>query len=204
MSDAKLSVSLTRTSSPKEAIHSTTTSDNNQNRRRNNENLIIFWLDTDIISLKSIAHLRQIINSVYTFDNTDECINCLTDIHDEKIFFIISGNLCEEILPMIYHLPQIKQIYVLHSDKQQHEQFTKQYRKVRGIYEDIPSLCDQMRHDTRQCLDSLISMSVIAPTATAGQDKNEQEASFMYSRLLNDIFINMETIEPEVNAFPHV
>jgi hypothetical protein len=205
MAEATLLASSCKISSSKTAIHSGTTtttiaSDDTQIRRRNNENLIIFWLNADVISLELTTQLRQIINSVYTFADADECINCLTEIHEEKIFFILSENFCEEVVPLISHLSQIKYIYALCSKKRQHEQWTNQYHKVRGIYEDIPSIRDQMRHDARQCLNSLISMSVIAPTATSGQNNNEQEASFMYSRLLNEIFIDMETIGLEVNA----
>jgi tetratricopeptide (TPR) repeat protein len=171
-----------------------------QNRRRNNENLIIFWLDTDVINLKSVTQLRQIINSVYTFDDADECINYLTDIDKERIFFILSENLCKKIVPLIDYLSQIKYIYILGLKYQQDEQWTKQYHKIRGLHEDISSVCNQMKQDARQCLNSLISMSVIASIAESEQNNNQQEASFMYSRLLNEIFIDMETTEQEVNA----
>ena len=177
-------------------------SSNNQNRECFNDNFIVFWMTTDLTDLKSIEQLRQTINTVHIFDNADECVNHLTDIQKEKIFFILSGHLCHNVMPLIHQYSQIKYIYILNLEKQEKmETWSKQYRKIRGIHEDISALFTQMGQDARQYSNSLISMSVIAPDTVVGANNNAQEASFMYSRLLKEIFINMETTDEEVNIF---
>ena len=46
-------------------------------------------------------------------------------------------------------------------------------------------------------------MSFIASYSTTDPNNNKQEALFMYSRLLREIFINMETTEEEVSTFEY-
>lgn len=177
-------------------------SSKNQNRECFNDNFIVFWITTDLTDLESIEQLRQTINTVHIFDHADECINQLTDIQKEKIFFILPEHLCHDVMPLIHQYSQIKYIYILNLEKQEKmKTWSEQYRKIRGIYEDISSLFIQMGKDARQYSNSLVSMSVIAPDTVVGANKNEQEASFMYSRLLKEIFINMETTDEEVNIF---
>lgn len=174
-----------------------------QNRECFNDNFTVFWITADVTNVKSTEKLREIIDAVHMFDNVDECVNRLADIQKGKIFVVISGHLSYSIMPLVHPYTQIKYIYILNLEKQEEiETWSKQYRKIRGIYEDISSMYAQMGQDARQYSDSLISMSVIASGTALDVNNNEQEASFMYSRLLKEIFINMETTDEEVSIFP--
>ncbi|CAF4079452.1 unnamed protein product, partial [Rotaria sp. Silwood1] len=131
------------------------------------------------------------------FDNANDCVNYLTDVHQEKIFCIISEELCEELVSLFNQFPQIKYIYILHSNNYQSQQLAEQCQKIRGRYETITQICEQMKHDSRQCSNSLIGMSIMAPMVIGEQENNIQDAAFMYSQLLNEILIQIETTEPE-------
>ncbi|CAF3199297.1 unnamed protein product, partial [Rotaria socialis] len=77
----------------------------------NFEELSIIWLDSDIFKtddcLGMMSALRFIINDLHTFDNITECKNYISSIRtDEKIIFIVSGQLGEKIIPDIYESPQ--------------------------------------------------------------------------------------------------
>ena len=60
-------------------------------------------------------------------------------------------------------------------------------------------ICDSINNDVLRWANSLTPISILS--SNANDERNKQEASFMYSRLLNEIFIDMETMEEEVNAF---
>lgn len=173
---------------------------NGENRRRHVENFILVWLSLDTNSVNIISRLREIINCVQMFDNVDDCVNYLMDIHQEKIFCIISEELGEEVVLSFNQFPQVTYIYILRSKNHQSQQSTEQYHKLRGRYETLSQICQQMKYDTQQCSNDLIAMSIIAPVTTGEQENNSQEAAFMYSQLLNEILIQMETTESEVNT----
>ncbi len=62
------------------------------------QNFHLVWLDGDIDEVNddgyrdSITKLRQVVNTVNTFDDVDECIDFITDIN-EKTFMVISQEL---------------------------------------------------------------------------------------------------------------
>ena len=208
MAEAKLTSSTyDNSSSGAEAPSSTRdimTSSRKQFQRQHMENFIIFVIAPDGISLESISHLREIVNSVQTFDNVDECIKTLADVGEEKVFLIVSEELGEEITPLLHRLPQIKYIYVFCPKNQECQKWAKQYHKVHGTYETISCVCEQMKQDKSRYSNSLISMSVLAPTITKEEDNNKQEAAFMYSQLLNEILLEIETTELEVTDFKDI
>jgi hypothetical protein len=81
------------------------------------ENFIVIWLDSNINesnegTRNSIDHLRQIVNSVKTFDEAARCIDYLNDVKHEKVFMIVSGSLGQHVVPRISSLNQWTSIYV--------------------------------------------------------------------------------------------
>ena len=61
------------------------------------QNFHLVWLDGSIDEVNnddcrnSITKLRQVVNTVNTFTDVDECIDFITDIEEEKAFMIFSG-----------------------------------------------------------------------------------------------------------------
>ncbi|CAF5185144.1 unnamed protein product, partial [Rotaria sp. Silwood1] len=97
------------------AMPSTTTITNANNRaaavlsrpmRRVLQNFRLLWLDANFDESKdnykiSTQHLRNILETVTTFTDIDECIDFLSDIENENVFMIISGALGPQIIPVI-------------------------------------------------------------------------------------------------------
>ncbi|CAF5005594.1 unnamed protein product, partial [Rotaria sp. Silwood1] len=102
-------------------------------------------LINQIIQLNSsVNDLRHIVDTVFTFYDPDQCIDYITDINNEKIFFIMSGSFGIDIVPLIYELQQIEAIYVFYCNTHTHEQWSKHYLKIRGVYNYIHSICCQL------------------------------------------------------------
>jgi hypothetical protein len=73
------------------------------------ENFVVVWLDLNINESNgdyqnSIGQLRRIVNSVKTFTFPDQCVACLTNIQDPKVFLILLDAFSEIFVPLIHDL----------------------------------------------------------------------------------------------------
>jgi len=55
----------------------------------------------------SITKLREIINTVNTSTDMDECIDFINSIEEEKAFMISSGALGQTTVPVVHNKPQV-------------------------------------------------------------------------------------------------
>ena len=104
--------------------------------RENLELLSIVWLDKFGDATQENREieetLRSIVNYVRIFDNCQSCTNYLTNqINDhDKIIFIVSGQLGQEILDHIHHLTQIISILIFCGNKPKYQLWAQNYQKV--------------------------------------------------------------------------
>ena len=76
------------------------------------ENVLLIWLDKnidnqDIECNHTIAQLRSAINATKTFADPDQCVDFLTDVCDENVCMIMSGELCQNLVPLIHSLAHL-------------------------------------------------------------------------------------------------
>lgn len=157
------------------------------------ENFIVCRLDATASEAVNIENLRQIVNLIKVFTNSDECIDYITDIRDENIFLVICDSLAKQILPHICDINQIKSIYVLSDKKTMYTKWTEHFKKICGVFERIDEIYVQLKSDVRKLATNLIGMSFL-PTEEGNdvRKKNQQEVIFMYSQILKEIFIRMK------------
>jgi len=99
------------------------------------ETVCLIWLDASAnISAENIANQKQfrsIIHYFKTFQNTQDCEKYIREkSKDDRIFFIVSGRLGQEIVPRIHQFRQIFSIYVYCQDKQKNEEWANKFTKV--------------------------------------------------------------------------
>ncbi|CAF3509995.1 unnamed protein product, partial [Rotaria sp. Silwood2] len=155
-------------------------------RRQFLQNFLLIWLDADFDESKgeykkSTQHLQNILEIVITFTDVDECIDFLTDIHDEKVFMIVSGALAQRLIPEIQECPQLTSIYVLCDNQSTHEKWVKTIPKVKGVYTQIEPICDALQIDRRNCDQDMVSISF-----------NRIDPLFMYTQLLKEALLDIE------------
>ncbi len=118
---------------------STTTTTNkkypvNLSGNLNLESFACLWLDKDVNSTDdnrgTQQELRQVINHLRTFDNSDQCEQYIQQITHEKVVLIISGSLGRQMVPRLHSLPQFSACYVFCKDQKANEQWAKEYSKV--------------------------------------------------------------------------
>jgi tetratricopeptide (TPR) repeat protein len=178
------------------AVSSETTKTSSRSiRSRIVENFIIIWLDSNIkesnkTTQNSINHLRRIINSIQIFTDSDQCINFISNITNEKAFLIISATFSQKLSSLFEDMIQIKSIYIFCHHQTKHEQWINNYRKIKGIFTKIEYICDGLKQDVRQCETDLTPISIVSNRSTTNFDELDQ--SFMYSQLLKEILLELE------------
>ena len=161
------------------------------------ENFIIIWLNSHNTELdeNSLDQLRQIINSIKIFSNTEQCIECLSQIQDEKLFLIISNSFNHKFLSLIEQMPQFHAIYLLSDKKINYSE----YKKIKGIYNTINLICTELKQDIPQCQRDLTPISIV----TLGS-MNDLDQSFMYSQLVKETLLDMNYNKNELIDFCRV
>ncbi|CAF2052688.1 unnamed protein product [Rotaria magnacalcarata] len=105
--------------------------------QQNLENFQIIWLDDNINTtednLHTVSLLRTIINYLHIFDNIWDCYDYIGTVQDEKVFLIVSGSISENIIPYVYHIPQVQFVYIYCFDVEKHKKWEAEYGIVRGI-----------------------------------------------------------------------
>ena len=115
-----------------DASVSSKTKDHSQ--KSNLESFACFWLDQSVDSTQdnreTHQELRQVINHLRIFNDSDACEQCIREITQEKVVLIVSGMLGSKIIPRIHDLPQLSTCYVFCQNKQNNEKWAKNYAKV--------------------------------------------------------------------------
>jgi hypothetical protein len=172
------------------------------------QNFRLIWLDANIdegnesVYRDTINHLRRTVNSIEIFTDADQCISFLTDIKDEKVFLIVTGYVGQRITPLIHDMPQLDSIYVLCGNKSRHEQWTKQWSKIKGVLTEISSVYELLKPAARQCDRNNMSIS-FAPTSndTSHQNLDKLNQSFMYTQILKEILLTINFNDSHIKEF---
>ena len=167
------------------------------------KDFLVVWLDLNsdehnVDIQYSVSQLQKIVNSVIRFADRDQCIDYLTDIKNEKVFMILFGSLDEQFVSLIVDVPQL---YAFYSYTPEHERWTKDYRKLKGVFSEMKSLCQRLSKDIFMAKIDWISISVVPKSSSSSIDFNQLDQSFMYSQLLKEILLKMEYSEQAKDEF---
>lgn len=78
------------------------------------QNFHLVWLDENIDETNdewcnSIMKLREVINTINTFVDVNQCIDFITDV-EEAAFMIISAAFIDTLVPIISQLTQVQYV----------------------------------------------------------------------------------------------
>jgi tetratricopeptide (TPR) repeat protein len=177
------------------------------NARRNIlQNFLLVWLDTNIdVSnddfRNSVTNLRRIVNHINIFTKPQKCIDFLSQITEEKAFMIISGSLDQQILTEIHAMSQVDSIYVFCSNKPDHEQWTKDWPKVKGVFTEIGPICVLLKETADQSDSDCLSVSILSTEQVSQKNLDELDQSFMYTQILKEILFEINYDAKSFNDF---
>ncbi|CAF1416859.1 unnamed protein product [Adineta steineri] len=158
------------------------------------ENVILIWLDASLENIteatqKSLNQIRRLTHIVKTFSDVDKCVKFIESIEDEKIFLIVSGSFGPQITPIIENYNQVYSIFLYCGNKANHEQWVKQYKKIRTIHTQLKELCETVKYHIAQYDKGLTSISVF-PSST-NVELNEFNKEFIYLQVMKAILIEI-------------
>jgi hypothetical protein len=165
------------------------------------EKFVCVWLENEVNRSKHSLYvqddLRTIINSFRNFNDLNQCIDFLLNIKNTKIIFIVSDILAEKIVPIIHSCEQIHSIYVFNSTISIQNQWTKDYEKIKGFYNDRKLICQKIKENLTKSEDQSVGISFISSNDINSRDIHRQDSSFMYFQLLKEIILNDHHAESE-------
>jgi tetratricopeptide (TPR) repeat protein len=171
------------------------------------QNFLLLWLDEEIDGEKNddcrnnITKLRQVVNTVNTFTNADECIDFITDMKD-TIFIIVSGTFSAVIVPIVQEILQVSCVYILCKNKSQYAQWALQWSKVKGVFTDITPICKAVRQATQLCDQNMVSISFFKKTdETSKRNLDQLDQSFMYTQILKEILLTIDFEQEDIDKF---
>ena len=170
------------------------------------QNFHLVWLDGSIDEnnddcRNSITKLRQVVNTVNTFIDADECIDFITDIK-ETAFMVISGELSQRIIPIVQDIPQVSCIYIFCENNLHYETWAKKWIKVKGVFTDIISICEALKQVVQVCDHNSISISFVKTSeGSSNQNLDQLDPSFMYTQILKEILFTIDFEQVHFNEF---
>jgi hypothetical protein len=174
-------------------------------RARITQNYRLVWLNSNIDEINndhSITELEEVVDAVQTFMDIDKCIDFITNIKEEKIFMIISGEFGQTTVPIVHDIAQINCVYILSEHKALHEEWGQEWSKVKGVFTDITSICKALKQAARECDQNLVSISVAKSTdGTSKENLDRLDQSFMYTQILKEILLTIDFQEENIHEF---
>src|SRR5271168_731169 len=131
------------------------------------QNFHLVWLDGSIDEdnnddcRNSIMKLRQVVNTVNTFTDVDECIDFITDIERRTAFMMVSESFSKIIGPVVPDIYQVSAVYIYSENKTPCEKWAKQWPKVEGVYTDITSIYEALKQAAQECDRNSVSISFV-------------------------------------------
>ncbi|CAF4562597.1 unnamed protein product, partial [Rotaria sp. Silwood2] len=119
------------------------------------QNYLILWVNENIdLASKDYQNtrkqLQRIANEVYTFTQRDECVDFLTEIDDRKAYLIVPDTIGQQMVSLIHGIPQLDSIYINCSSKAPQEDWSSHWNKVKGVYTEIPLMCEALQMAVKQ------------------------------------------------------
>ncbi|CAF1189313.1 unnamed protein product [Rotaria sordida] len=110
-----------------------------------------------------------------------------------RLIVVVSGRLGEAIVPSIHELRQVISIYVYCKDKKSHEQWARNFAKVKAVVVELNELISRIETDHRmqKIVEEPLSINIFttstnASTSTIGTSTMGVNGQFVFSQVLID------------------
>jgi tetratricopeptide (TPR) repeat protein len=171
------------------------------------QNVLLIWLDNNIDDnnddcRNTITQLRRAVHNINKFTDGDECVEFLQSMNNDKACMIISGSLGQHIVPRVHDMSQVDSIFIFCGNKKRHEQWAKEWPKIKGVFTDIKPICEALKQAAQQCEQNAISISFMATGGDNTTKKLDQlDPSFMYTQILKEILLAISFEQKHITEF---
>jgi tetratricopeptide (TPR) repeat protein len=171
------------------------------------QNVLLIWLDQNIDDnsadcRNTITQLRHTVNTINTFTDGKQCIPFLESMDNEKVCMIISGALGQHTVQRVHNMSQVDSIFIFCSNKKHHEQWAKDWSKVKGIFTEIKPICEALKQAAQQCEQNSISISIMGTGGDVSKKNPDQlDPSFMYTQIMKEILLTIKFEQQHIKEF---
>ena len=128
----------------------------------------------------------------HLFRDVDGCIDFLTDIDQQQIFFLTSQIRAQQLMPYIHPMVHLLTVYVISNNQEQSQSWIKAWPKIKGVYTDITLICADLQQSVKQCHNDAIPISFVSVNDNSENINLDQlEPSFMYTQLFKNTLLAM-------------
>ncbi|CAF4167327.1 unnamed protein product [Adineta steineri] len=110
---------------------------------------------------------------------------------------IVSGSLGKHIVPHVHHMSQVDTIFIFCNNQESHEQWAKEWSKLKGVLTEITPICEALKQAARQCEQNAISISFVA----LNKKLDQLDPSFMYTQILKEILLTIDFEDKHFKEF---
>jgi tetratricopeptide (TPR) repeat protein len=115
---------------------------------------------------------------------------------------LVSERLSQTIVPVAQEISQVSSIYIFCENKMRHEERTKEWPKVKGVYTDITPICEALKQAAQDCDQNSISISFVKTTdGASNQNLDSLDCFFMYTQILKEILLIINFGQVHINEF---
>ena len=170
----------------------------NHCRRRLLHSFVVVWVDGTIMESdkdfqRTLSQLLNAVHDVTIFTQLDKCVDFLQEVQTEEVFVIASGYLGKQLVPQIHSMIQLNTVYIFCGNQTTHEQWAKEWPKIKGVYTSIQPICEVLQPVIKQCNQDAMPVSFVAMDEVGSTTElNQLEPSFMYTQLFKNALIDME------------
>ncbi|CAF1486907.1 unnamed protein product [Adineta steineri] len=189
------------------SFKSTTSQNIRQPRQRLASNYLLVWIDASIDETnkdcqETFAQLKNVISHITLCTEPDRCIQVLNKVDKERAFVITSYSLGQHLVPEIHGMLQLEAIYIICGDKSEHQKWTQNWAKIKGVHTNMKDICQALQADVKQYNQDSIAMSFVTVNELASTyDSNQLEPTFMYTQIFKEILLDMEHGKQAIKDF---
>ncbi|CAF4652794.1 unnamed protein product [Rotaria sp. Silwood2] len=97
-------------------------------------------------------------------------------------------------------MPKLNAIYIFCGNKQRHQEWARNWFKVKGVHTSIPPICQALAEAVKKCNQDHVDFTVIsAHEGGSSENRNRIEPSFMYTQLFKEILLDMDHGQQVIN-----
>ncbi|CAF4167778.1 unnamed protein product [Adineta steineri] len=110
---------------------------------------------------------------------------------------IVSGSLGKHIVPRVHDISQVDSIFIFCHNKEWHNQWAKEWPKIKGVFTDITSICEALKPAVHQCEQNTTSISFVA----SNKKLDQLDPPFMYTQILKEILLTINFKDKHIKEF---
>ncbi|CAF1019880.1 unnamed protein product [Adineta steineri] len=165
------------------------------------QSVLLIWLDKNIDDnnadcRNTIKQLQRVVNNVNTFTDSEQCVEFIQEIINNRVCMIISGSFGKRIVPRVHDMSQVDTIFIFCKNEEFRNQWAKKYPKIKGVFTKITPICEALMQAAHQCEQNATSISFVASNKIS-------DTSFMYTQTLKEILLTINFKEKHIKEYIH-